>query len=1017
MTVIRRSRLCAAVLAALLPAALPALAQDASTATTTDQSAKNLDRVTVTGSRIRQTDKVTSQPVFIINREMIDKSGANSVGQFLRELSSSGKALSEKFNSSGNFGYPPDGGGIGAGASEVDLRNLGSNRVLVLVDGIRWVNESSASGVSGSADLNTIPLSIVDRIEVLEDGASAIYGSDAISGVINIITKKKFQGADVHEKYGSYGHGGNDEEGDFTVGGGDDKFHGIFSASYVKQEGISSDAWGQSQFPVPGAGLSAGSSATPQGRFIFCDPRIVATGKGTNPKGDDYGTPTGPGGFCDAAGDDWFDITLNKGTTSPFYNGGNPTNNNPNNSNTNPADGGTYRDFSDSLRFDFAPYNLLLTPSTRKSLFGSFEYDINDSVTMHGKILYNERQSVNQAAPEPIFVGPFAGTGGIADNITISASNPYNPFHMPLCAAADPANGCPVANLGFITKRPIEFDPRIFTEDVDTSYINLGFAGTLPWGSRGMDWSVDLVHSENKADQVFTGGFNIANIGLALGPAFPVAGGYECGTPAAPIAGCVPLNMFGGEGSPITPAMLNYISTTQRDSSDQTLDLLTANLTGDLWSMGDNRFAGFAVGYEHRRYDGDFNPDPLRQNGDSQDSFASPISASYNVDEGYAELQVPWAKSFSTDFAVRYSDYSTFGGATTGKAGFRWQPIEDFVFRGTYSTGFRAPDIGELYGLTMFGPTLVDPCNGYGTPTATAGTADYCKAQGVPVGFQQANTQITSITGGNPNLDPEKSKNYNLGGVYSPSWAENQAWASKLDFEVDYFNYKVNDAIQAPDIQGLINACATGAATGAQCAIFTRPAGQGGNLAPVDDQLANLGTITTSGIDLKANWMGPQWNWGQTSASLQATRTLNYKAVDIYGDVFQQAVGVEVNDSAIPDWKMNLQLGWKLGTWDASWNVRYIAAVNEFCSNAAATPAQGCPTGTGLHRMGAAVYNDAQLGWDQSFGVKGLKLSIGANNIFQKQPPACDSCTLNGYDAGTYDLPFRFIYADLNYKF
>ena len=624
MMTIRRSRLCAAVLAALLPAALPALAQDASTTTTsTDQNAKTLDRVTVTGSRIKQTDKVTSKPVFIINREMIDKSGANSVGQFLREMSSSGKALNAKFNSSGNFGYPPDGGGIGAGSAQVDLRNLGSKRVLVLVDGIRWVNESSASGVSGSADLNTIPLAIVERIEVLEDGASAIYGSDAIAGVINIITKKNFDGALVHEKYGSYGHGGNDEEGDVTVGGGNDRFHGIFSASYVKQEGISSDAWGQSQFPVPGAGLAAGSSATPQGRFVFCDPRVKATGVGTNPKGDDFGTPTGPGGFCDAAGDDWFDMTLNNGATMPNYN--NPTGVLP-----NPTSGaGTYHDFSDNDRFNFAPYNLLLTPSTRKSIFGSFEYDINDSITMHGKALYNERQSVNEAAPEPIFVGPFAGTGGIADNITISQFNPYNPFGINLCAAADPANGCPVANLGFVTKRPVEFDPRIFMQDVDTSYINIGFAGNLQWGPRGMDWSVDLVHSENKATQVFTGGFNIANIAIALGDPKICA--------ATP--GCVPLDLFGGEGTPITPAMLNYISTTQRDSSTQTLDLLTANLTGDLWSMGDNRFAGFALGYEHRRYDGDFNPDPLRQNGDSQDSFASPISASYNVDEGYAELQ------------------------------------------------------------------------------------------------------------------------------------------------------------------------------------------------------------------------------------------------------------------------------------------------------------------------------------------------------------------------------------------
>jgi iron complex outermembrane receptor protein len=212
--------------------AIPGLATAQQSPPPTDP-ARQLDTVTVTGSRIRQADKVTSQPVAVITRAQIDQSGATSIGDFLQELTASGKALNAKFNSSGNFGYPASGGGIGAGSAQVDLRNLGSQRVLVLVDGIRWVNESSASGVSGSADLNTIPLAIVDSIEVLEDGASAIYGSDAIAGVVNIITKKKFDGVQLHAKAGSYGHGGDDTEADITVGGSTEKFSGVFSAAFV----------------------------------------------------------------------------------------------------------------------------------------------------------------------------------------------------------------------------------------------------------------------------------------------------------------------------------------------------------------------------------------------------------------------------------------------------------------------------------------------------------------------------------------------------------------------------------------------------------------------------------------------------------------------------------------------------------------------------------------------------------------------------------------------------------------
>jgi iron complex outermembrane receptor protein len=991
MRALRRNRLTTAVQVSLL-LLLPgfAAAQDATTppAAPATQAAPaqpaTLERVEVTGSRIKQTNKVTSQPVAIISRAQIDASGATSIGEFLQDMTASGKALNAKFNSSGNFGYPASGGGIGAGSAQVDLRNLGSNRVLVLVDGVRWVNESSASGVSGSADLNTIPLAIVDRIEVLEDGASAIYGSDAIAGVVNIITKKKFDGVMVHTKYGSYGHGGDDTEADITIGGSGDKFNAVFNASYVESKGISSGEWAQSSFPVPGAGLAAGSSGTPQGRFTFCDPRI---------------TTAGTAGFCDPAGNDWFDMTLNNGTTAPNYNGGDPT-----------GAGGTYHNWSGADRFNFAPYNLLLTPSKRKSVFGSINYDISNSVSVHAKMLYNNRQSDNQAAPEPIFVGPFAGTGGIADGINIAANNPYNPFGIDLCAVASPTCGNGTANFGWITKRPIELGPRLFHQDVDTSYVNIGLNGVFD-DANNMSWNVDYVHSENKAEQTFTNGFNVGHLKLALGDV------NLCN--ATP--GCVPLDLFGGEGRPITPDMFNYIEADQHDTSKQVLDLVTANLTGDLWSMGD-RHAGFAVGFEHRRYKGDFTPDPLRQTGESQDSFAAPISASYHVNEAYAELLVPWADVFSTDFAVRRSQYSTFGGATTGKAGFRYQPLQDLVIRGTWSEGFRAPNLGELYGLTQFGATLVDPCNTDNNGDFNPTYAAACGAAGVQPGFTQANSQIITFTGGNPDLQPEKSKNYSLGAVYSPSWSEGLSWSSRMDFEVDYFHYKITDAIQAPDIQQLLNACYAGTASGPVCAGFTR--GAGAQLNPPTDFLSNLGTITTNGFDLKANWTGPETGWGQLSASVQSTHTIGYKAVDVDGNVAQRAVGIEVDDSAIPDWQTNVQAGWKLGDWNVQWNLRYISSVTELCANVAnGVAATGCPQDANgdyikpTHELPSTVYNDVQVAWSNAFGAKGLKLSAGVNNLFDKDPPVCVTCSLNGYDAGTYDLPFRFWYVDLQYKF
>ena len=181
-------RLLAVAICAALPLIVPVAASAQDAAPTT------LDTVTVTGSRIKQAELETHVPVQVLTREDIDRSGFKSVSDIVQNLTASGAGLNTRFNSSGNFGFPPDGGGVGAGAATVDLRHLGAKRVLVLVDGIRWVNESSASGVGSAVDLNTIPLALVDRIEVLEDGASSIYGSDAIAGVVNIITRKDVDG-------------------------------------------------------------------------------------------------------------------------------------------------------------------------------------------------------------------------------------------------------------------------------------------------------------------------------------------------------------------------------------------------------------------------------------------------------------------------------------------------------------------------------------------------------------------------------------------------------------------------------------------------------------------------------------------------------------------------------------------------------------------------------------------------------------------------------------------------------
>ncbi len=946
------------------------LAASAAQAQTTPPDDQQMQEVVITGSRIIQTSANAQQPISIIDRNAIERTGLASIGDLLQQVTAGGKALNSKFNSSGNFGYPPDGGGIGAGSAQVDLRNLGSKRVLVLVDGIRWVNESSASGVSGAADLNTIPMSIIDRVEVLEDGASAIYGSDAIAGVVNIITRKNFEGVELNGYRGEYDLGGATTDASITLGGGSETFHGLFVASYYKQDEIGSDEWDQSSFPEPLAGLAAGSSGTPQGRFRFCD----------------HSRPTGQTGSCDAAAT-FYNLTLNDGTTTPVWNPANPA-------------AGTYHGFGDNDRFNYAPYNLLLTPSERKSMFARVSFDVSDSVSVYAKGLFNNRTSNNRAAPEPIFVGPGAGTGGLADNISISALNPYNPFGIDLVAGD---------NLLVFTRRPVEVGPRTFDQDVDTWYANLGVEGQFGSTSR-YHWDVNAVYSENSAQQVFRNGYNVAKMGIALGdPAV-----------CAQVPGCVPLDIFGGQGRQFTQDMIDYIRTTQVDQSTQKLTLFSANITGDLFQIGD-RAAGFAVGAEHRKYEGDFLPDPLRQNGESQDSFAAPVSATYDVSEVYAEFSFPLLDTLDVSAALRWSDYSTFGSEVTGKAGVRWQPIQALAFRGTYSKGFRAPNLGELYGLTQFAATLVDPCGPTGgtvvndadglntTPLETA-----CRAQGVPSGFEQANTQITTFTGGNPDLQPEDSDSYTVGIVHDATWAE--SFAQRLTFELTYYNHEIDGAIQALDIQALLNSCLAAGGTDAElCAPFSRIGS--GDLRPPENFLENLGSIKTDGVDFKVDWRSNEWSWGTLSAGLQATRVLEYSAVDTLGIVSQRAEGIEVSDSAIPKLQANLVLGWSRGAWDVNFTTRYIDKVKEYCGNALVADVPGCDGGETFHQLGSTIYNDVQVAWTKAFNVENFKLSLGVNNLFDEDPPICYTCSLNGYDAGTYDLPGMFWAVTAKYGF
>jgi iron complex outermembrane receptor protein len=944
----------------------PTDAQNAPPATSAREAAPE---IIVTGSRIRRNPLDQESPIVFIDQSDIQKTGLNSINDVLQRLPSSGGGLNAGNNTSGNIGSPPDGSGVGAGAAEIDLRYLGSRRVLVLVDGLRYVNGASASGVPGATDLNSIPASAIERVEVLQDGASAIYGSDAIAGVVNIITKRNQQGFDASVQLGKYLDEGDGFTQNYQLSwgnGANGPLQVVIGANFVKADGVVAGDRAISRFANPYATSCAEggcSTFAETGRFVVLqDPSLPFDPGCTDP---DTCDPVIP------ATNPFKNLTLNKPSTGqPNY----------------PAD---FKDFGLADQFNFAPFNFLETPNKRIGVFGNLKYEISPNVNFSTKAIYNHRTSANQAAPLPLGIGPDVGNGNLLDTITVSATNPFNPFGVDLV---------PGENYRQIRRRLTEIGLRRYFQKVDTTYGVATLDGSFKFLAGDWYWDVNGIYGRNKAKQTFLGNINAAKLQQALGPV------AQCTAP------CVPFNYFGTVGS-VTQEMLDWIGFDEHDSSEQKTWDATANISGKLFRLpgGD---LGLAAGVEYRDLKGRYDPDPVIAAGLGADIPSQPTKGGYHVKEAYAELNAPLLKDLpmaelvELTGAVRFSDYSTSGSHTTFKAGANWIPVHGLRFRANWAQGFRAPSIGELFGSqSRFDASIDDPCSILSERDRNfnndAAVHANCVAQGAPNGSDtQPTDQLSVITGGNEGLKPETSKSWVIGGVFSPDFIP------RFSVEANWYDIKVNGAIQAMPPQSTLLACVYQAEPIA-CSNVKRS--NSGNVTQIIGTLQNIAGIKTRGWDLNFAYRTAQASWGRLGFTWNNTFLRKFDVITPTdtGTSVEHRVGTEIGSPAAgyPKWRSLGMIDWDGNSFGATLTGRYMSKLREV--NAAGTPI-----------MKSIFYTDAQIRWNPGFmSLKSLGLAAGVNNLFNVHTPGCVSCDINNLDQTLYNTPGRYYYARIGVKY
>jgi iron complex outermembrane recepter protein len=913
-----------------------------------------LDEVVVTGSRVRRVDIETAAPVQVITAAEIAQSGITTVGDLVQRIPSiSGSATTPNVNNGGGYGE-----------SCIELRGLDCKRTLILVDGRRI---GFVGTTSDATDVNQIPFNMIERVEVLKQGAGAIYGSDAIGGVVNFITRKDLDGLEFGGDYGRTGkNDGQHHSVNLAFGTNTDKFSFMMGANLMKQDAVSAGNRSYSKYALYLYGASAGvtkggSSRVPTGR-VFANPTGII-----NPA---TGAP------CTASGG----LTRIAGASGAV------------------ADGANYRCYAGATdSYNYEPLNLLTTPVERLSFFSKANYKINDDLEAYSTVTQTHTHSGYHAAPLPF--------DSLSDNVVLSKDSIYNPFGIDF-------GGNSGANPDF-SLRLTSVGPRLSDTASDGTNFNGGVKGSIP--TINWTWDLNLTYSRLQQHAIYHGYYFGNLLQNAVGPSFidPATGVATCGTALAPIAGCTPINFF-NQDDPANAAALSSIEAKYNLDNVYTYKAAALDFNGKLFALpaGDVQ-AG--VGFEYNDRRGVYAVDSLVEATPplylscqiSQEACTGSSTAQYNSKQEYLELFVPILKdlpgvsSLNVDLGVRHQDYSLFGSSTKADFKVEYRPIKDILIRGTFSQVLRVPTISDIAAAPAISSiTFNDPCTNLTQAMVTANPNLGLACVGVPRDgtFKEPNGQITGLNESNPNLKPETGLVKTGGFVWDPSFVPG------FTVSADYWSYHINGLITTLDSNYSIQQCvATGSPTFCNYAVrYGADTGSNAGLVEVfQNPSVNLGSLDESGVDVSLGYSLKNTPIGSFNATVDLSRINNYTSDPAPGAATQEIAGTYNRQFGnFAKLRGMLNIGWAGWGADGLVTMRYIGGLKIENPSVTGVTADGDPFPD--LKIGSIIYVDASVGY--TFATK-THVQAGIRNLADKQPPIfyLNNVTNANVDVNTYD--------------